>query len=160
MSFSLPALPAMRPFRLPAFIAALNRRLPQWPHALSICLALDAGRRLGLLPEEIGEVCEGRVLRIEIEDAGSVAHFTCRNGRFLPLWHADASGAADVTFRGPLFAYLQLLSRQEDPDTLFFNRSLSIEGDTELGLAIKNLLDALDWPPPAVAALLQRLRRA
>jgi predicted lipid carrier protein YhbT len=157
MSFPLPSLPVIREFRLPAFIAALNRRLPQWPHALPICLALDAALKLGLLPEEVRQVCEGRVLCIEIEDAGSVANFTCRNGRFLPLAHTDA---ADVTFRGPLFAYLQLLTRQEDPDTLFFNRSLSIEGDTELGLAIKNLLDALDWPPPALAALLQRLRRA
>jgi predicted lipid carrier protein YhbT len=39
-----------------------------------------------------------------------------------------------------------MVSRQEDPDTLFFNRSLSIEGDTELGLRVKNMLDALEWP--------------
>ncbi|HNM65287.1 MAG TPA: SCP2 sterol-binding domain-containing protein, partial [Accumulibacter sp.] len=41
---------------------------------------------------------------------------------------------------------LQLLARQEDPDTLFFNRELSIVGDTELGLLVKNMLDAIDWP--------------
>jgi predicted lipid carrier protein YhbT len=28
---------------------------------------------------------------------------------------------------------------------LFFQRRLVIEGDTELGLALKNLLDSLDW---------------
>ena len=39
-----------------------------------------------------------------------------------------------------------MVSRQEDPDTLFFNRSLAIEGDTELGLRVKNMLDALEWP--------------
>jgi predicted lipid carrier protein YhbT len=37
-----------------------------------------------------------------------------------------------------------LVSRQEDPDTLFFLRRLMIEGDTELGLAVKNLLDSRD----------------
>ena len=42
------------------------------------------------------------------------------------------------------WAFYQLLQRQEDPDTLFFNRRLSIEGDTELGLMVKNTLDALD----------------
>jgi predicted lipid carrier protein YhbT len=36
--------------------------------------------------------------------------------------------------------------RQEDPDTLFFNRTLDIEGDTELGLIVKNMLDAVEWP--------------
>jgi predicted lipid carrier protein YhbT len=41
---------------------------------------------------------------------------------------------------------MQLLARQEDPDTLFFNRELSIEGDTELGLVVKNMLDAVEWP--------------
>ncbi|HNF90017.1 MAG TPA: hypothetical protein PLL19_11845, partial [Thiobacillaceae bacterium] len=29
--------------------------------------------------------------------------------------------------------------------TLFFNRRLLIEGDTDLGLTLKNLLDAVDW---------------
>ena len=52
----------------------------------------------------------------------------------------------DLQFAAPLAAYLQMVSRQEDPDTLFFNRTLSIEGDTELGLRVKNMLDALEWP--------------
>lgn len=46
----------------------------------------------------------------------------------------------------PISAFLQLAARQEDPDTLFFNRTLSIEGDTELGLIVKNMLDAMEWP--------------
>src|SRR5690554_5445064 len=40
--------------------------------------------------------------------------------------------------------FLLLASRQEDPDTLFFRRRLQIDGDTELGLAVKNLIDSLD----------------
>jgi predicted lipid carrier protein YhbT len=38
-----------------------------------------------------------------------------------------------------------MMLREEDPDTLFFNRKLIIEGDTELGLIVKNLLDSVDW---------------
>jgi len=49
-------------------------------------------------------------------------------------------------FASNLAAYLQLLARQEDPDTLFFNRELEITGDTELGLLLKNMLDAVEWP--------------
>ncbi|WP_312928272.1 ubiquinone anaerobic biosynthesis accessory factor UbiT, partial [Stutzerimonas nitrititolerans] len=49
-----------------------------------------------------------------------------------------------ITIRGNWREFLLLASRQEDPDTLFFRRRLVIEGDTELGLAIKNLIDSLD----------------
>jgi O2-independent ubiquinone biosynthesis accessory factor UbiT len=37
-----------------------------------------------------------------------------------------------------------MAGRFEDPDTLFFQRRLVIEGDTELGLGVKNFLDGLD----------------
>ena len=55
-----------------------------------------------------------------------------------------ASQSADVTLGASLADYLVLARRQEDPDTLFFQRRLVIEGDTEVGLALKNLLDATD----------------
>ena len=37
---------------------------------------------------------------------------------------------------------------EEDPDRLFFERALVMEGDTELGLVLKNTLDAIGplWP--------------
>lgn len=47
---------------------------------------------------------------------------------------------ADVTIRGNLRDYLSLLFGREDPDTLFFQRRLVMEGDTELGLILKNSL--------------------
>ena len=50
----------------------------------------------------------------------------------------------DVEFRGDATAFLLLVTRREDPDTLFFQRKLMIEGDTELGLGVKNLLDSLE----------------
>ena len=39
-----------------------------------------------------------------------------------------------------------LAQRKQDPDTLFFSRRLSMQGDTELGLVVKNALDALELP--------------
>jgi predicted lipid carrier protein YhbT len=45
--------------------------------------------------------------------------------------------------------YLLLLALNKiDPDTLFFQRKLSMQGDTELGLYIKNLLASLDLTQP------------
>ena len=51
----------------------------------------------------------------------------------------------DVSFSGAANEFVLIAGRKEDPDTLFFQRRLSIEGDTELGLEIKNLLDNLDF---------------
>jgi len=61
-----------------------------------------------------------------------------------------------VTFSGALNEFLLIAGRKEDPDTLFFQRRLSVEGDTELGLEIKNLLDNIDFenfPPHLQKAL-------
>jgi len=138
---SLPTIPEFHP---PRFIKTLNQHLPQWPHAASLCLALNTAVSLRLLPEEVVQLCSGRRILIAVNDTGSRALFTCLNGIFQPVWRENAS--ADVRFQGDLYAYLKLIFRQEDPDTLFFNRQLAIEGDTELGLAIKNLLDSLEYP--------------
>lgn len=63
----------------------------------------------------------------------------------------------DVTFKGPVASFVALALKRQDPDTLFFNRQLSISGDTELGLEIKNLIDRLDLnetlDPPVLLGL-------
>lgn len=53
---------------------------------------------------------------------------------------------ADVTLSATAHDFLLLAQRQQDPDTLFFSRRLSMEGDTELGLVVKNALDAIELP--------------
>ncbi len=58
---------------------------------------------------------------------------------------AERGKTAHVTFRGSLADLHRLATRSEDPDTLFFERRLCIEGETQTGLLIKNLLDALEW---------------
>ncbi len=50
----------------------------------------------------------------------------------------------DVSFSASGDDLLLIAGRKQDPDTLFFQRRLQIEGDTELGLEVKNLLDAID----------------
>ncbi|MCD8513408.1 MAG: SCP2 sterol-binding domain-containing protein [Nitrincola sp.] len=51
----------------------------------------------------------------------------------------------EVTISGDLITFLQLARKEVDADGLFFQRKLLIEGDTELGLGVRNLLDGLDW---------------
>ena len=51
---------------------------------------------------------------------------------------------ADVWFRGNANDLLLVAARKADPDMLFFQRRLVIEGDTELGLEVKNVMDAIE----------------
>jgi O2-independent ubiquinone biosynthesis accessory factor UbiT len=80
----------------------------------------------------------GKVLRLEIAGLGAGPQFTLDFIGLRPCF-----GKPDVTVRASLADFLALALRREDPDTLFFTRRLVIEGDTELGLTIKNALDAL-----------------
>lgn len=137
-------LPTIPRFKLPTIVAAITSRLPQWPHAVALVTALNAAAKLRLLPEDSLAQLEGRHFFVRVNDTGGEARFTYRNGLFRPLF--AATGAPDLSFSANLSAFLQLLARQEDPDTLFFNRELSIEGDTELGLIVKNMLDAIELP--------------
>ena len=57
-----------------------------------------------------------------------------------------APAVADLTLSATAHDFLLLAQRQQDPDTLFFSRRLSMEGDTELGLVVKNALDAIELP--------------
>lgn len=86
------------------------------------------------------ELLEGRFLSLCIRDLGVQLTLTLQDGR---LCLADQPGEAVI--RGDWRAFLCLALKREDPDGLFFQRRLVIEGDTELGLGIKNLLDGLDW---------------
>lgn len=130
-------------FRLPPLLARLGPRLPQQPWSLGLCAALTLARRQGALPIDL-TFMEGRSLRVVVEDLGATATLRMQRGRFIPVF---AAGPADVSFRATAASLLALLARSEDPDTLFFQRRLRIEGDTELGLTLKHLLDSLE--PPA-----------
>ncbi len=55
----------------------------------------------------------------------------------------------DVTFRARLRDFIALAKREQDPDTMFFQRHLSVEGATEAGLHLKNLLDGWEYDVPA-----------
>ena len=86
---------------------------------------------------------DGKTFRIAVRDAGASVAFRIRRSRIEPL---GGAAAADVTFTACAADYLLLATRRTDPDTLFFERRLLIEGDTETGLRLKNLLDAVELP--------------
>ncbi|MCV6546119.1 MAG: SCP2 sterol-binding domain-containing protein [Cohaesibacter sp.] len=64
------------------------------------------------------------------------AHVQIRLSRSL-----EAFPNRDVLVKAPILSLLNLLDGQEDGDALFFSRDLTIEGDTEAVLALRNALD-------------------
>lgn len=97
---------------------------------------------------------QGKIINISIEDAGIEYSFTLINDR---LAAADKNNSADLILQGTVYNYLLLASRQEDTDTLFFSRRLHMQGDTELGLYVKNFLDGMDMDSHKVSAYLESL---
>ncbi|GAA5786876.1 hypothetical protein GCM10007860_28730 [Chitiniphilus shinanonensis] len=136
----------------PRAVLALLEQLPEAPPAQVTATALNLVRPL-LWPEEPFDWLTGRKLRLDILKLNVGVTLTHNGDRFVP-----SSGAGDVRFAATVADYWVMARRMEDPDTLFFQRRLLIEGDTELGLRLKNLLDATDWDlllnrlPPPVAS--------
>lgn len=130
---------AKQSLRLAQPILPLGRHLPFTLQQLVIEPALAAVFAAALADGDF-DMLRGRWLRLEVSDLGLSWNLTCRR-QGLQL---AASARPDVVIRGNWREFLLLASRQEDPDTLFFRRRLVIEGDTDLGLAIKNLIDSLD----------------
>lgn len=129
-------------FTLPAAFARLGPRLPQLPPTLALVAALNAA--LGrMLPREPLEPLLDKRVAIKVLDAGMTLRFGYGERGFRP---AFGGAPADLTMSARARDFLSLLLREEDPDTLFFSRRLLMEGETELGLLVKNTLDGIDLP--------------
>ncbi len=72
---------------------------------------------------------------------------------------APGAVVADTVISGDSKDLLALAAQTEDPDTLFFQRRLRIEGDTELGLETKNILYSLEFSSRLLSVLQWYLRR-
>jgi predicted lipid carrier protein YhbT len=92
------------------------------------------------------EALEDKRLWLTILDSDTCLQFRFQNGH---LRYDASREKPDIHIRGELKYFLQLAMRNEDADTLFFGRQLSMEGNTEDGLVLKNFLDALEFDSEA-----------
>lgn len=130
-------------FTVPATMAKIAARLPQQPPTQVLTSALNFALDR-ILPRATLEPLRGRHLQMCVADAGLTLDFTLGAQGFERAAHR---GKADLVISASTRDYLALALREEDPDTLFFSRRLRMEGDTDLGLLVKNTLDAVDWEP-------------
>lgn len=126
--------------RLPRLLAVPFSLLPGPVHAGLVARALN-----GVLHDRLRQgdldFLQGRSLTIRVRDASFGFVLACRGNRLVA---ADRGESSDLSIEGDVYDFLMLISREVDADTLVFQRRLVMQGDTELGLEIKNFLDSLD----------------
>jgi len=145
-------------------------KTPLFPRMLTLPIAIIPGRvhstvvvtvlnRVLASALQDGELdyLQGRAVRIHVQDMQLTFCITLQQGRLVA---SRVKNMPDLSITGTLHAFLLLAARCEDTDTLFFQRRLRMEGDTELGLEVKNFLDGLDvdslWLPRQVSSMAQK----
>lgn len=128
-------------FRFPPLFAKIGNSLPSPLCVTPLLLLLEIARRRELLvaPESL----YGKQFRLQVEDLGLSLHFRCEQGKFKSL---SKDSPFDVSLSACAIDFFKLATAQEDADTLFFRRRLKMEGDTELGIAVKYWIDASERP--------------
>lgn len=132
-------------FRLPPFPTGLAKvlgRLPQYPHGVAFAALLNVALSGRVRPADL-QPLHGKHVCVRVTDLGIELHLGVTQTAFIPR---SRGSRPDLTISASAHDFLLLALRREDPDTLFFQRRLVMEGDTELGLYVKNLLDGLESP--------------
>jgi predicted lipid carrier protein YhbT len=129
--------------------------LPEVLHGRAVVVALNRIFAVALREGEL-DFMQGRSLRIVVQDMQLGFCLTLSQDRLTAL----QVPAPDLSISGNLHAFMLMAARRADPDTLFFQRLLRMEGDTGLGLALKNFLAAQDmeerWLTRQMQSMLQR----
>ncbi len=150
---------------VPGFIRPLVRILVGFPGRLIpysvqksvLSFALNDAFREPLRNGELGFL-EGSKVRIRVMDLCLDWLILVNSDQFILI---DRCLDEDVCISGESLDFALLATRQADPDSLFFQRRIRVEGDTELGLGVKNTMDGMDWDelPVALRTFLQAFGR-
>lgn len=126
------------------------------PAQLNNTLVAGLLGRVFAAPLEDGELdfLDQHAVSIHLRDLGLTFDLRMQGRRLI----AGAPGRSALWIQGEVFDFLSLLSGREDPDTLFFQRRLRMQGDTALGVHLKNFFAALEPERlPAAQWILPRL---
>ena len=136
----LPIPEFVRPFAR-TVIGIPGRFIPYPVQKQVLSLVLNQAFREPLQHGEL-DFLEGAKVRIKVTDLCIDWLICVGRDRFTPI---ERSLKEDVSISGEGPDFVLLATRRVDPDTLFFQRRIRIEGDTELGLGVKNTMDSMDW---------------
>lgn len=137
----MPSIPEnLRPIAK-RLVAIPGRLIPYSAQKQVLAVVLNQAFREPLKHGEL-DFLEGAKVRIKVTDLCIDWLICVGSDKFTPI---DRKVEDDVCISGESTDFILLATRQADPDTLFFQRRIRIEGDTELGLGVKNTMDSMDW---------------
>jgi predicted lipid carrier protein YhbT len=146
MSRSLPLPPLPAP---PDALRRLIERLPMAPPSFALATILNRVL-LPRLDAAARATIADRSVEVHVNDFGVKMRLLLGARGFIP---APRTATVALRISAPAAAFWKLAAGDEDADTLFFERVLLMEGDTEFGLFLKNTLDAIG---PLVPAFLRQ----
>ncbi|KGK00582.1 ubiquinone anaerobic biosynthesis accessory factor UbiT [Thalassotalea sp. ND16A] len=129
---------------LPKIAAISSQLIPDVIQQKTIELAINKVLKEQLTDGEL-DFLEHAFLEIKVTDIKRSWFFTVIDEEIkVSNDQRHSESASDVVISGEFNSFVLMASQTIDPDTLFFKRKLLIEGDVELGLAIKNMLDRIE----------------
>jgi len=131
---------------LPKILRPSLRLLPFTTQKSLLLPALSSVFQEALIDRDF-EFLQGKWLKIDISDLELKWWLSFDQNKLIMASETELledNITEDVSFSATGDDLILIAGRKQDPDTLFFQRRLKIEGDTELGLEVKNLIDAID----------------
>jgi len=125
--------------QLAARVRGIVVRLPVEPPSFVLARVLDR-MLLPKLPADARAALGDRTVEVEVSDLGLRVRLQLGAAGFRV---APSRSETALRIVAPVASYLRLLRGEDDADRLFFERALVMEGDTEMGLVLKNTLDAI-----------------
>ncbi|MCM1512851.1 MAG: SCP2 sterol-binding domain-containing protein [Oxalobacter formigenes] len=151
----------LKPFKVPDWLGKAFSLATSYPG--SVLFASAANMLLeSAITEEMQAMLAGKLLRLTVTDMGLHFNFLWAGNGFVAGRHVEKP---DLVISACAHDFMLLALQKEDADTLFFSRRLVMEGDTELGVLLKNTIDALEpdiytlvknMPGRLLAALLRK----
>lgn len=138
---------------LPRLLAAPLRLAPAMLHSRLLVIFLNKLLSQQLKDGEL-DFLEHRHLTVKVSDVSVSYNLTLSNKRLMSI---PAANNNDLMIQASMYDFLMLATRQEDPDAQVFQRRLIMQGDTELGLELKNFLDGLDIESTGTFAVIESL---
>jgi len=146
--------PVVSRFIKPPFLSKIAVRMPRKFNYLVVERLLNSA-----FAEQISEgdfeFLEGRALQVEIIDAKLFIGLSFHHNRITCFHFNSLACTSDATLSIDTLNAINLIQQEVDPDTLFFQRKLKINGDTELAHHVKNTIDTLD--PEVIPAFMLKL---
>jgi predicted lipid carrier protein YhbT len=117
----------------------LVQRLPMQPPTFALTLALNRWL-LPRIPADARAALSNRTVQVDVTDLGLSLKIQLQTRGFVL---APSGSKVELRIAAASQTFWRLMRGSDDADRLFFERALVMEGDTELGLILKNTIDAI-----------------